>query len=197
MSGYSDLGLLVRFRPLSEKLPGPRYANQYGGGWSSPFSASWTSTVELLAREIAALKPRQAILEIDLPENGFRITDGLPKANARAATPGVILSLTDTVHGSMRYPSHHFHTWQDNVRALALALEALRKVDRYGITGRGQQYAGWRQIEAGSAAPSAERGRRIIAEHGGVTAALKATHPDHGGDAAAFADVQAAREAGA
>ncbi len=32
-------------------------------------------------------------------------------------------------------------------------------------------------------------------EHGGTAQALKATHPDHGGNATDFADVQAAREA--
>ena len=34
---------------------------------------------------------------------------------------------------------------------------------------------------------------KLIREHGGVTQALKATHPDHGGDALDFAAVQAAR----
>jgi hypothetical protein len=39
--------------------------------------------------------------------------------------------------------------WQHNVRAIALGLEALRKVDRYGITRRGEQYAGWKALPAG------------------------------------------------
>lgn len=34
--------------------------------------------------------------------------------------------------------------WQHNVRSIALGLEALRAVDRYGISKRGQQYAGFR-----------------------------------------------------
>lgn len=33
--------------------------------------------------------------------------------------------------------------WQHNVRSIALGLEALRAVDRYGITKRGEQYAGF------------------------------------------------------
>ncbi len=37
------------------------------------------------------------------------------------------------------------------------------------------------------------RGRELIAEHGGETAAIKATHPDAGGDADDFRAVQAAR----
>lgn len=38
--------------------------------------------------------------------------------------------------------------WEHNVRAIALTLEALRAVDRYGTTG-GRQYAGFRQLQAG------------------------------------------------
>lgn len=34
--------------------------------------------------------------------------------------------------------------WQHNVRSIGLGLEALRAVDRYGISKRGQQYAGFR-----------------------------------------------------
>ncbi len=42
--------------------------------------------------------------------------------------------------------------WQHNVRSIALGLEALRAVDRYGISRRGQQYAGFRAaLTAGGA----------------------------------------------
>jgi hypothetical protein len=34
--------------------------------------------------------------------------------------------------------------WQHNVRSIALGLAALRAVDRYGISRRGEQYAGYR-----------------------------------------------------
>lgn len=86
-----------------------------------------------------------------------------------------------------------FPHWQDNVRAIALGLEALRKVDRYGIGKRGEQYVGWRALPAGDAG-EVDRGRDLIEEAGGVRAALKCHHPDHGGDPADFSAVQAARE---
>jgi hypothetical protein len=188
MSGYDELAGLVTFRPLSMSLPAPTY-----GGWSgSPFSASWTSTVEKLADEIRHLKPRQALLEVDIREQDLR-QDGMPRATARAGSPGVILTLVATPYGDLRYPCSTFQTWQANTRAIALALEALRKVDRYGVTKRGEQYAGWKALPAGDG-PSAERGRRLVDQHGGdVRNALKATHPDHGGNRADFADVQAFR----
>lgn len=85
-------------------------------------------------------------------------------------------------------------TARELIKGEEIHLQALRAVDRYGVTRRGEQYAGWKQLAAGSGA-SVERGRGLIRDHGGVTQALKATHPDHGGSADDFADVQAAREA--
>jgi hypothetical protein len=61
---------------------------------------------------------------------------------------------------------------------------------------RGQQYAGFALLTAGPS--QVERGRQLVELHGGVTAALRATHPDTGGERASvsdFADVQAYREA--
>jgi hypothetical protein len=44
--------------------------------------------------------------------------------------------------------------WQHNVRSIALGLEALRAVDRYGISRRGEQYAGFRAaLTSGGARP--------------------------------------------
>lgn len=185
---YADLGQLVTFRPLDGHLA--------CGYRSSQFRGSWSSTVELFARELRAVGAQRAILEVALSDRDFRI-DGLPRANARAFSPGVRLSFTASrVHGrpSLRYEVGTYDDWQDNVRAIALGLQALRAVDRYGVTKRGEQYAGWKQLAAGAGA-SVERGRGLIRDHGGVTQALKATHPDHGGSADDFADVQAAREA--
>jgi hypothetical protein len=181
---YAELADLVTFRPLSMALPAPTF-----DGWSgSPFRASWTDTVGLLLRE--HLKPRETLIEIDVREQDIRL-DGMPRANAVQQSPGVVLTLIGTPHGDLRYPCSTYRTWQANVRAIALALEALRKVDRYGVTKRGEQYAGWKALPAGD--DEAQRGRDLIREHGGVSEAIKATHPDHGGDADEFRAVLAAR----
>jgi hypothetical protein len=62
-----------------------------------------------------------------------------------------------------------------NLRAIALGLEALRKVERYGIAERGQQYAGFAQIGAGTAmgqsldhVMTADEAARIVAEGAGA-----------------------------
>ncbi len=189
MSAFDDLAGLVTFRPLERAVPGARRL--------SPFRASWSSTVDLLVKELRAHGAQTAVLEVDMREQDLRL-DGMPRADRRARTPGIVLSFeAATVPGrpKLRYEVGEFSDWQDNLRAVALGLQALRAVDRYGVTKRGQQYAGWRALPMGSGDPSPERGRVLIREHGSVAGALKATHPDHGGDPAAFADVQAARGA--
>ncbi|WP_345434830.1 hypothetical protein [Microbacterium gilvum] len=133
----------------------------------------------------------------------FRL-DGKPRAQAKAAHPGVILSFDSKV-GHLSYPCDTFTTWQDNLRAVALALEALRKVDRYGVTKRGEQYRGFLAIEA-TAVPDgfataddalAYLGKFLGLGHAemkvipGVVAralrrAQRDTHPDRGGDEVAF-----------
>lgn len=69
----------------------------------------------------------------------------MPRANARPTHPGVILAI-ESNKGPLSFPCDKFTTWQDNLRAIALALEALRKVDRYGITPNDEQYTGWKQL---------------------------------------------------
>ena len=132
----------------------------------SPFSAGWDDTLALLERELDALGVRGAVAirVVGSPTDVRR--DGMLRATARLAHPGVALSF-ESMHGPLTYPCDTFGAgpswhrtgklanWQVNVRAIALALEALRKVNRYGVGGHGEQYRGWRQIEA--AAPTSFR----------------------------------------
>ncbi|MEV8023686.1 hypothetical protein [Microbacterium sp. NPDC080220] len=175
----------------------------------SNFSASWTSTLDLLRRELWHLGAKNARLQIAVPAEQFRL-DGRPRATAKAEHPGVILTM-DSRHGALSYPCDTFTTWQDNVRAIALALEALRKVDRYGVTRRGEQYRGFRALEA-TAAPAGfadvdealaflgtfvRLGASELKAHRDVAGralrkAQRETHPDHGGDAATFQRVSLA-----
>lgn len=96
----------------------------------APFRAGWRQTLELLDRELRLIAATSRVLQVDIPERDFRI-DGFPRANARQNGPGVILTFTASVAGDLSYPCDTYTDWQDNLRAVALALEALRKVDRY------------------------------------------------------------------
>lgn len=176
----------------------------------APFSAGLTDTLRILDREIWHLvdtraQQESAELLIALPAGAFR-RDGRPYVNARPEHPGVIFSL-DSRHGSLSYPCDTFTTWQDNLRAIALALESLRRVDRYGVTRHGEQYRGFLELEA-TAAPagfgSADEAVAFLASFSPAPRAAEASprallrlaqrraHPDHGGDEAAFQRVSLA-----
>lgn len=116
----------------------------------SQFKASYDATLDLLFREAEHLGAELLVLQVDIAERGIR-ADGLPRATARYGdNPGVVVSF-DSVHGPLRYATDVFDDWRANLRAIALALEALRAVNRYGVSKRGEQYRGWTAI--GSAAP--------------------------------------------
>ena len=136
---YPD-GLVVR--PLHH-WPGPRTAIP----GPSPFSAPLAATLRELDRELRAVHARNAELQVAIRPGDFRI-DGRPKLRAVAEHPGVVLAL-DSRHGPLSYPCDTYHRWQDNLRAIVLSMEALRRVDRYGVTKRGEQYRGFAALPAG------------------------------------------------
>lgn len=177
----------IKCRPIST-FPAEFHARPT---FSNPFRAGWTDTKELLERELEKLGARSAVIELALTDREIRL-DGWPRGGARPSHPGVVISF-DSKHGPLRYGTDAFPHWQANVRAIALGLEALRKVERYGIGKRGEQYQGWRQLTAGPAM-SATEAQELLDDYGGEKAALRATHPDTGGSDEDFQKVQAARE---
>ncbi|PPF38353.1 molecular chaperone DnaJ [Pseudoclavibacter sp. AY1H1] len=174
----------------------------------SDFASTWTQTLELLDRETRMLGGKNVRLQVAIPAQHFRL-DGRPRATAKAEHPGVILTL-DSKHGALSYPCDTFEGWQDNVRAIALALEALRKVDRYGVTRGGEQYRGFLALDA---APKLDtRSAWLVLWHAAgyevatlpnhsdrvaveiLRKAKRKTHPDTGGNAEAFQRVTEAEQ---
>ena len=210
MSSYHDIP--ARFVPI-EQWPGEPTRRRE----RSRFRASWSMTLDLLKTELRHLGAKNVLIEIDMPERMIRL-DGYPRADARADGPGVILSL-ESRHGPLRYPCDRFTDWEDNVRAIALSLQALRAVDRYGVTRRGEQYTGWKKLPpAGGSTPtmdvSAAAAFMVAAEGRGGEAedliegphareaiertyrnAAKQLHPDAGGSARDFSTLGEARRA--
>lgn len=119
---------------------------------SSPFRAGWASTQQILTRELRALAARDVVLELDVAEGDLRL-DGMLRANARPASPAIRLAF-ESKHGPLVYAIDRFHTWQDNARAIALTLQALRRVDDYEVVKRGEQYAGFKALPSGRAMPA-------------------------------------------
>jgi hypothetical protein len=128
------------FRPI-DRWPGEQTRSRR----HAPFRSSYSKTMQLLDRELIAVNARAVVIQLALTEGDIR-RDGRPRADSRPAYPGVILAFESTKTGPVRMPCDKFTDWESNLRAIALSLEALRKVDRYGVTRRAEQYRGWQAL---------------------------------------------------
>ena len=195
---------LYRVASLPAKWPALITSKRTAG----TFRENWSGTLKVLARELRALNAREVVLHMDVRIEDVR-SDGMVRADARPG-PMVILAFTSGPN-RLSFPCDRFNWWQTNVRAIALALEALRKVDRYGVQ-TGKQYEGFRALPPGASngvpTMTAEEAAQILAEHSDLPASViehdaqtarvaarlarTATHPDRGGDTAIFQKVEAA-----
>lgn len=199
----------VVFRPLSaQSANDPKTAYRK----SSPFRSTWQATWQLLRDELEAIGVTDAVIEVDVLPSNIR-ADGSVEMRAVWRSPRAALSFTHPKAGALRYPCDRFVGWQENVRAIALGLKALRQLERYGITTRGEQYRGWSAIPAKTGEMTIEQAVRVIADasefaslgphHVGsvmmtnaIRAARSKAHPDNGNGATTegFQRVEAARK---
>lgn len=112
----------------------------------SQFRQTYADTKKILHFELEKLNAIESTIVISMfiHQKDIRV-DGNLRANAKPYADGVILSFTrkkfvgwrdgKAVYKNipLRYPCDVFDDWQDNLRAIALSLEALRKVERYGV----------------------------------------------------------------
>lgn len=197
------------------------------------FSSTFTQTRALLVDEARHLGAREVIVQLGISEDDLRI-DGELRARAETRHPGVIVSMETTKLGSIsvitdRFGDSDYWTgstykrvpgWHNNLRAIALGLEALRKVERYGIIHDDEQYTGFQALGSGIPMPAAQmtldEAARLLHDAADVprgsaaiemmlegdAAAVKAAyrmavkdhHPDAGGDPEAFKRLTEARD---
>lgn len=191
-------------RPIDE-WPGERTVHHVASSFDTP----WASTLYLLGAELRQLKAKTVVLMRDLKEEDLRIDGGI-RAGREPKSPAVILAF-DSKYGALKYACDRFKRWDDNIRAVALGLEALRKVERYGISRRGEQYTGYRALPASSeGAMTKDVAAGILAKWSGMPQqaildydavrdlayqkAAKQTHPDAGGNEEEFKLVSRAVE---
>jgi hypothetical protein len=133
----------------------------------SRFKVGFGATLDLLDRELWYLEAKNVVIEATVRERDIR-NDGWLRSDIKPSSPGVILSF-QSKYGPLRYPCNTYDNWLHNLRAIALALEALRTVDRYGVTRVGEQYTGWKQLP-GPTVPhtmTVEEAAEIVAPRGG------------------------------
>ena len=186
----------ARFVPVEQwpQQKTPSYNQRY-----SPFRASYAKTLYLLERELSHLRAKDILIQAYFEHRDIR-NDGWPRSSARPKESGVIVTFTGK-SGVMSFPCDLFKGWEDNLRAIALSLEALRQVDRYGVTRNNEQYRGFARLEA----PKDNRAealafisritglspREIQADpQGAYRLAARALHPDSGGNHADFVRLQ-------
>jgi len=194
----------VQFRVL-ESFPGKKPTPV-----RSKFKKSYGETMRDLDKELRMIGASNVVISLDCDSREIR-NDGMPRSDCRPRSPAVVLSFESRKTGAMQMPCATYHDWQDNVRAIAMSLEALRAVDRYGVTQKAEQYKGWSKIAGPDAAQTKESSAKLISQFSGfadadivrsaeiyrsaVKAAMVTTHPDrNGGAEGSFKAVQAARE---
>lgn len=180
--------------------------------WAGRFKAVWSQTVNELERELGMLGVTQAVLEVDVQTRSAIRKDGWIYEDAKVRTPRVILRFALEGQGALVYKCDQYSDWKANVRAIRLGLEALRAVDRYGITTRREQFAGFKELPsttgptmtttraaeviAGSSNKAAID--KVLSDHatasGAAKVAVRKAHPDTGGSADQFHIVQTARK---
>jgi hypothetical protein len=189
-------------RPIDPLTPWPN-RRRPGDHERSRFRASWSDTLNRLDREIFQLVPwskRTWVLQMDVSDSQIR-RDGGVYARATPATPAVRVAF-ETKNGPLLYSCDRYTTWQDNARAIALTLEALRAVTRYGVADADEQYRGWTAIGNRPAEMTRDQAAEFIAHWAGFSAsepsivrdavlndipafyraAAKRAHPDITGD---------------
>ena len=176
----------------------------------APFKTQWTRTMDLLERELKHLGARNVQIALDLPRGAAELrSDGMLRADARPK-PAVILSFIDRDGQRQAYPCDRFGWWQDNLYAIAVVLEDLRRAERYGVQSSLIR-AGFKALPGSGGTTNTEQGMtarsaaevlaRYVAFHAGLildessvfqaaaASAKRKSHPDAGGSTEAFQEV--------
>ena len=151
--------MILSFRPMLTLPPGFKAASAARS--YSRFDVSYERNLRDLDGELHHLGATSAHLQVQVPngEGDVRI-DGQLRATAKVTHPGVVLTIETRSHGTLVYATDAFGRptgevrsgdWKSNLRAITLGLHDLRRLERYGIAQRGQQYAGFRELGSGMA----------------------------------------------
>ena len=189
-------------RPI-DRWPGPLTAKRK----RSQFRAGYADTLRHLRNELRMIKAKDVILLMAIRERDLRL-DGRPRADAKPDHPGCILTFV-AKHGPMQMAVDRYERFEENLRAIAFSLEALRAVDRHGCTRNGEQYRGWLALPAPDAGPTTvEEARQLVIEligppvmwddpecvQSAFREAAKLAHPDGGGSEDCFKRLMMAKE---
>lgn len=131
----------IQTRPLQGPWPKPFTRPRK----ASPFKSSFEQSRRLLEAELRHLDAGAVMIQAAFRESDISATTGFPRGDRTPEHPGIIVA-ADTRHGPLKWLCDACTRWQHNVHAIALTLGRLRLADLYGVTGRGEQYHGWKML---------------------------------------------------
>lgn len=193
------------FRPL-RAYPHKQTPHHQRESWPSKVTLS--KAAESLLQQLRLLGcDATAYIEADVEERHIR-QDGQLYASARAKSPMVIVSARHRRLGDVRWANDRYQSFEENVRAIALTIQNLRAIERYGCVRDNEQFTGFKALpERASETLSRETAIAVLNRHASAPmadttpssmarayrSARGRTHPDvNAGDATAFHAVEAA-----
>ena len=200
----------VSFRYMAKQVANTN--NKAGVASARQSKPPWSKAFEKLRYELARITAADVVIEAGYKPHQVR-ADGWPYSNAVPEHHQIRVSFK-TGKVSMSFFQGLFggsiSCVPYNVWLIAMTLEALRAVDRYGCTQGGEQYRGWAQLPGGSAPIAAAEwanvegaraflGQMCVLPSGTELSKLwreaaKVAHPDAGGSNELMAKVNRARD---
>jgi hypothetical protein len=117
----------------------------------------------VLAIEAANLGARDVIVEAGWATTQLH-KDGMPYSSEQPSHPSVKVYVRAS-KGELVFPSTRWKTAEWNLAAVARTLEALRRIDGWGVTAGAEQYSGWKRLPAvGPQGMTREQAADVIAE---------------------------------
>ncbi|HEV7717191.1 MAG TPA: hypothetical protein VGO53_16455 [Steroidobacteraceae bacterium] len=172
----------------------------------SRYELTFVRARDEVSRSVRLMRGHDIVVSTNVPVR----RDGLPLAGQREPDdPGVAVYWTQFSMSKGSTPRvmacDHWATVRENLRAMGLALEGLRAIERSGASQILERaFAGFAALPATTATPAARTWREVLHLNGlpvtrdDIDTAYKqrvlAVHPDHGGTDADFIEVCQARE---
>lgn len=128
----------LRFVPI----PRPKNA----GIKRAQFRSGYMDTLYMLESELGKLGAKLIVIQAGYKRDDIR-NDGWPRASAKPEHPACVVQFQDRKGQQLAFRASKYTAFEDNLRAIAMTLEALRAVDRYGVV-NGEQYTGFKQLGA-------------------------------------------------
>lgn len=199
-----------RIEPLGDYWPAGMKRRSSWEQAGDQFKSRFSDTLDRLEYELGKIYAEQVIIRLAVDARNLTNSGRLKNTDQSLGYSGVILNFVRvTSYGANRrevpheFANDHYRQWKANLHGIALTLEALRGINRWGCAQREQQYTGFAALPPGDGMPppqelwTPQKAADLLARHSGFTAgailsdpevrsiahkrAVQANHPDRAG----------------